>query len=95
MASQDPLSEVAAERRRQDARWGGAAHDDAQPMEAFVGLIRDYAAWARVALRAGDHGEARERLIQVAALAVAAAESLDRRHGAGAARTSASGGDWE
>lgn len=95
MASQDPLAEVAAERRRQDARWGGAAHDDAQPMEAFAGLIRDHAAWACVAQRAGAHGEARERLIQIAALAVAAAESLDRRHAASAATSSESSRDWE
>ena len=83
MANHDPLTDVATERRRQDARWGGAAHDDAQPMETFIGLIRDYAAWARVAFRAGGGiGEARERLIETAALAVAAVESLDRRHAA-------------
>lgn len=86
---------VAAERRRQDARWGGAAHDDAQPMEAFAGLIRDYAGWARVALRAGAHGEARERFVQVAALAVAAVESLDRRHSVGGAKPSSNAADWE
>lgn len=94
MANQDPLSEVAAERRRQDARWGGAAHDDAQPMEAFVGLVRDYAAWTRVVLRASAHGEARERLIQIAAIAVAAVESLDRRHASGTAKGAAAD-DWE
>ena len=95
MANHDPLTDVATERRRQDARWGGAAHDDAQPMETFIGLIRDYAAWARVAFRAGESGEARERLIQTAALAVAAVESLDRRHAATLARNSGSGRDWE
>ncbi len=76
------LDEVAAERTRQDAQWGGAGHDDAQPTDTFVQLITDYAGWARVKAREGSSVEARHRLIQVAALAVAAVESLDRRSGA-------------
>ncbi len=72
------LAEVAAERTRQDAQWGGAAHDDAMRMDAFVQLINDYVGWARVKAREGSSVEARQRLVQVAALAVAAAQSLDR-----------------
>ncbi len=78
MASKDILGEVAAERERQDGRWGGAEHDDDMTMDAFVQLIADYAGWARVKAREGAFDEARLRLVQAAALAVAAVESLDR-----------------
>lgn len=79
MTTQTVLAEVAAERTRQDAQWGGPARDDALPLPAFVQLMGDHAGWARVKLRAGPMVEARQRLVQVAALAVAAVESLGRR----------------
>lgn len=79
MTTRTILAELAAERTRQDAQWGGATRDDALPLPAFVQLIEDYAGWARVKAREGSMVEARQRLIQVAALAVAAVESLDRR----------------
>lgn len=73
------LGEIAAERTRQDAQWGGAERDDGLPIPAFVQLLVDYAGWARVKAREGSMVEARQRLVQVAALAVAAVESIDRR----------------
>jgi hypothetical protein len=79
MTGTKALKEVAAERTRQDAQWGGPAHDDAQRIDDFVQLITDYAGWARVKAREGSPVEARQRLVQVAALALAAVESLDRR----------------
>ncbi len=78
MVSKDILAEVAAERERQDGRWGGAEHDDEMTMDAFAQLIADYAGWARVKAREGTFDEARQRLVQAAALAVAAVECLDR-----------------
>jgi len=78
MVSKDILAEVAAERERQDGRWGGAEHDDDMTMDAFAQLIADYAGWARVKAREGAFDEARQRLVQAAALAVAAVECLDR-----------------
>lgn len=62
--------EIPAERARQDAKWGGAAHDDQHNTGEFVQFI-----WQRL------HGNAttRKDLIQIAALAVAAVESMDRR----------------
>lgn len=36
-------------------------------IKVCVGPIRDRAAWVRTPLRAGAHGEARKRLVQVAA----------------------------
>ncbi|NKE46287.1 hypothetical protein HB662_15985 [Roseomonas frigidaquae] len=81
MTTQSVLVEVAAERTRQDAQWGGGECDDALPVTTFVQLIGDYAGWARVKAREGSAVEARQRLVQVAALAVAAVETLDRRGG--------------
>jgi hypothetical protein len=81
MTETKALAEVAAERTRQDAQWGGPAHDDRLSTDDFVRLITDYAGWARVKAREGSPVEARQRLVQVAALALAAVESLDRRAG--------------
>ena len=79
------LAEVATERNRQDEKFGGPAHDDQHPTATFVQLIEDYAGWARTMAGINSHDKARHRLIQVAALAVAAVESIDRAAGAGKA----------
>lgn len=90
------LAEVAAERARQDGRWGGAEHDDAMTMDAFAQLIADYAGWARVKAREGTFDEARQRLVQAAALAVAAIERLDRDMAGRSAPADTPGGlGWE
>ena len=73
------LWDVHSERQRQDQKWGGAEHDDQHTVAEFVQLIQDYAGWARVMDSMNSPQKARTRLIQVAALAVAAVESLDRR----------------
>jgi len=73
------LDEIAAERRRQDGKWGGPAHDDEHSTAEFVQFIEDYAGWARQMASMNSPDKARRRLIQVAALAVAAVESMDRR----------------
>lgn len=75
------LLDMVAERHRQDAKWGGPAHDDDHATADFVQLIQDYAAWARVMAGMGSPHKARSRLVQAAALAVAAAESIDRQYG--------------
>lgn len=72
------LSEVAAERARQDEQWGGPEHDDEHvPFEwnGFIGLQLDAADRATVKR---DRAQWRERMIKIAALAVAAIESHDR-----------------
>lgn len=68
-------AEVSARRRYQDAQWGGPEHDDvAETESAFVGYIEEYAAGeGRAAGR-----PFRDRMIDVAALAVAAIERHDR-----------------
>jgi len=78
------LREVSQERDRQNAKWGGPEHDDQHPTEEFVQLIKDYAGWARAMSGMNSPDKARARLIQVAALAVAAVESIDRKNRGGA-----------
>lgn len=72
-------SEVLEERARQDEKWGGPKHDDHHEVHSFVQLIEDYAGWARVMAQMNSLDKARNRLIQVAALAVAAVERIDRQ----------------
>lgn len=72
------LTEVYAERERQDEKWGGPDHDDRLSIFQFIQLIRDYASWARVMFGMDSTDKCRNRLVQVAALAVAAVEKIDR-----------------
>jgi len=82
--------EIKAERLRQDAEWGGSTHDDVHEPEKWCGFLRHQ---LRLADRAacslatdeitGGEEQAlidgyRERLIKVAAVAIAAIESLER-----------------
>ncbi len=78
LALSRPFSDVAAERKRQDHKWGGPSHDDLHSVAQFVQWIRDYSAWARMMDSMRSPQKTRKRLIQVAALAVAAVESIDR-----------------
>ena len=87
------LQDVGNERVRQDLKWGGAGHDDEHTTAEFVQLIEDYAGWARTMAGMQSDGMARKRLVQVAALAVAACEAIDRKSAlahAGGAQSSAS-----
>lgn len=74
------LSEIAAERARQDGKWGGPEHDDAKTTAEFADLIQAYATWARTMDWMGSPQKTRRRLLQVAAIAAAAVESHDRKH---------------
>lgn len=81
------LQEVADERWRQDLQWGGAAHDDEH----------DHVDWHRVLSSHVDRllvyperemdppSDFRLRLLKIAALAVAAAQSFDRLNAPGEA----------
>lgn len=72
------LNDIRAERDRQNAKWGGAANDDQHTVGEFVQLIQDYAGWARTMATMNSPEKARRRLVQVAALAVACVEAMDR-----------------
>lgn len=73
------LLEVAVERAHQDKKWGGPEHDDQYTALEFLQLVERYAILARVMSSRGSPGKARHRLIRVAALAIAAVESIDRK----------------
>jgi len=72
------MKDVIDERARQDMQWG-PEHDDQHPTFEFVELIQDYSRWARVMSANGSEDKARRRLIQVAALACAGVEAIDRK----------------
>lgn len=76
------LLDVAAERKRQDAKWGGPEHDDEHHAGDWHRFISERL-W-RVVVHAsnGNTAEARKLWTQIAALAVAARESMDRKAGA-------------
>lgn len=78
--SKNVISEIFTERKRQDQKWGGASHDDNHSTFEFVQWIKAYADWARMMFSMKSYNKTRKRLIQVAALAVAAIESLDRKY---------------
>lgn len=78
-------ADVRKERRRQDQKWGGPEHDDEHTVADWVYYIRNEANYEgyrdspnpELAARANRHN-ARQRLIRIAALAIAAVESIDR-----------------
>ena len=77
------LSEVASERWRQDQRWGGPAHDDAHSYEEWQDFIDHQVAAANLEILNETDAEAaqmwRRRMVKIAALAIAAVQSSDRR----------------
>lgn len=79
------LAEVAAERDRQDAKWGGPEHDDTLTngnWTIWIDLLDEHALKAYSPDNSPEaYSNARRRFIEVAALAVAAVESLDREVG--------------
>lgn len=76
----DVLAAVIAERARQDGKWGGAQVDDDRKTPADWCLdIEAYNTWACQMHRMGSPDKYRRRMMQVAALAVAACESFDRK----------------
>lgn len=72
------LGEIRSERRRQNEKWGGPEHDDQWTPLDWHEMIADYNGWARRMSAMGSLDKARRRYIQIAALAVAAVEAIDR-----------------
>lgn len=74
------LEQVVEERRKQDRQWGGVNHDDEHERTEWISFLKDHLDRAKKAVhKSGDLDEYRQQLIEVAALAVAAAEAHDRR----------------
>jgi hypothetical protein len=64
--------DIRAERARQDAKWGGPEHDDEHDILDWVGFVHEHAERAR-------WDDYRQQMLRVAALAVAAIQSHDRK----------------
>jgi hypothetical protein len=71
----DVFADIRAERARQDAKWGGPEHDDGHALVEWAHFIREH---LDKALR-GPFAKTRRRMVEVAALAVAAIEAWDRQ----------------
>jgi hypothetical protein len=69
------LAEVATERGAQDAQWGGPEHDDCHDWHEWADLIHIHASCADETVTPTQY---RLEMVRVAALAVAAVQSLDR-----------------
>ena len=70
--------EIRQERKAQDKKWGGAAHDDVHTQFDWCEFIRHHTNRAVGGRKKDDY---RKQMIRVAALAVAAVQSFDRIHG--------------
>ena len=85
------FAEVSDERDRQDAKWGGPDHDDNHTLGNWTAWLSFIDEHNRKAFSPDNSEEAydnfRRRMIEVAALAVAAVESLDRVLASPEART--------
>ena len=73
--------QVSGRRFQQDAQWGGPTHDDRHIPSDWIEFIVKQMSQATGANHAvpPDLAAVRDRLIDAAALAIAAVESLDRR----------------
>lgn len=78
MSQQKIFDEITAERANQDAEWGGPRHDDQHSLDDWCRYIDKQTTEAENAGET-DLAGARERFVKVAALAVAAIESIDRQ----------------
>lgn len=77
------LVDVLAERKNQDAQWGGPAHDDAHYPIHFAGYVGRQISKAIAYRETNDAAAMRARFVKIAALAFAAVESIDRKAEAG------------
>lgn len=74
-ASDAIIARIKEERRLQDRKWGGSTYDDKHSLGDWAHLIDQRTA---TLYRAPEHKVAKQELIEVAALAIAALESLWR-----------------
>ncbi len=72
------IEEIRAERAAQDVEWGGPDHDDQHTAEVWLELIQRKVYQADGARMRGDGEWLRRRLVQTAALCVAALEAFER-----------------
>ena len=78
-------SEVFDERKAQDKQWGGPEHDDGHPPQAWREMLERHVAKLTTFMGSNNNpneyvtaDDYRDRLIKIAALAIAAAQTYDR-----------------
>ncbi len=69
--------EIRAERARQDGLWGGTRHDDLHTEDDWAHFIAKRN--DEILMRSHSSSRTRELFLHIAALAVAAIETMDRR----------------
>lgn len=69
------IEDIKEERRYQDKKWGGSDHDDTETEDSWQKYITEYAN----AQGRSQSYDFRKRMVKVAALALAAIESHDRK----------------
>jgi len=79
MSQQDILNAIVKHRAEQDVEHGGPAHDDLHTRKEWTDFINQQLKQSQPIL--GNTENYRERLIKIAALAVAALESDERLEG--------------
>lgn len=72
------LEDINKERERQEGKWVGQFDDSQWSPLDWKEMIDDYNAWARRMATMGSLDKARNRYIQIAAMAVAAVEQIDK-----------------
>ena len=72
----DIYDEIKTERQRQIGKWG--ADESNEPFDHWYGVLSDYNGWARRMARMGSLDKYRRRMVQIAAIAVAVVEALDK-----------------
>ncbi|MEJ1496364.1 MAG: hypothetical protein RPU13_07720 [Candidatus Sedimenticola sp. (ex Thyasira tokunagai)] len=76
-----PILEVLQERQHQDEKWGGPQHDDLHTLHEWNTLILGRLIDITKHIKHDRSDDYRQALIEVSALAIAAAESSDRKSG--------------
>ena len=81
------LEEICEERSQQDQKWGGPSHDDrhdAQDWSQFIGYQNQAIPYeANLSTDRDEYDDVvRRRFVKIAALAVAAIQSIDRNRAA-------------
>lgn len=77
----DVYQDIKYERTAQDAKWGGQAHDDEHSPEDWISFMETKLDQAYELIGTGEPDSDamyRRRMVQVAALAVAAIDAIDR-----------------
>lgn len=73
------FAEINAEREAQDIAHGGPASDDTHSLNDWIAILARHVGLAASDGAAEDRARCRRQLIRVAAVAVAAAEAMDRQ----------------